>query len=152
MSITDLILNFRMALLALLPSLDHIGIEWRREGAYDEWDAIATVLFKNMVESQMKWALPEQEQDRFHLPPYDLLLSRYDAPGMIEVVLSSSTHARIFHAFGTSSEPLDSCECRVIHADGTPAAGEIESYLLSEVAFRMRYRMADSRVLILDTI
>jgi hypothetical protein len=152
MNVDALLRNFRSALVAVVPAAEAVGIPWRREDAYDEWDGIATRLYKTLVELPLCWALPESDQERFHLPPYDLLLTRYETTAVVEVTVPSATSQRVFHAFGSSKEPFDVCECRLIRPDGTPASELVESYPLAEVHFRVRFCRSDSSVIMLDEL
>ena len=152
MNVGAVVRNFRSALVAVVPAAEAVGIAWRREDAYDEWDGIATRLYETLVESPLRWALSEDDRERFRLPPYDLLLTTYEATAFIEVALQSVTTTRIFHALGSSKEPFDTCECRLLRPDGTVASDLIESYPLVDVHFRARFCRADSSVFTLDEL
>jgi len=150
MNIGALVWNFRSALLAVIPAAEAVGVPWRREDAYDEWDGIATQLYKSLVEFPLCWSLPESERERFRLPPYDLLQTKYETTAVIEVTAPSVTSTRIFHALGTSKEPFDTCECRLVRPDGSAASELVECYPLADVRFRVRFCRSDSSVTMLD--
>ena len=44
-SVVELLSAFRGALIALVPIMDQVGIKWRDEDAYDDWDDIAATLY-----------------------------------------------------------------------------------------------------------
>jgi hypothetical protein len=152
MNVDALIRNFRSALVAVIPAAEAVGIPWRREDAYDEWDGIATQLYESLVESRLCWALTESDREQFHLPPYDLLLTKYETTAVIEVTVPSVTSRRVFHALGSSKEPFDICECRLVRPDGTVASEIVESYPLTDVRFRVRFYRSDSSVIMLDEL
>ncbi len=103
--------------------VQRMDIPWRRGDAYDEWDAITSVLFNKLVQEVLRWHLPEDNQADFDLPEYDLLLSTYAGLATLEVVHPSLHPGRwVFHAFGTDSDPFDVVEVRFLSADGLPAS------------------------------
>lgn len=139
MKVTTVLLNFRGALLALVPMVERVGIPWKRPDAYDEWDAIASALFEKLVVEVLRWSLPEDEQKDFQLPAYDLLLPRYVGMGTLEVVHPSLQRGRwLFHAFGTESKPFDLVEVRSLSVDGSPLSEELKTCPIDEVVFRLR--------------
>ena len=68
MTIASVLLNFRTALLAIVPAVERAGISWKRPDAYDEWDAIATTVFDKLVIEVLRWSLPEEERESFRGP------------------------------------------------------------------------------------
>lgn len=149
MTAAHVLADFRSALLALVPIAERAGIGWRRDVAYDEWDSVASSLFKAFVEEPIRWALPEAERSRFSLPPYDLLLERYETTAVIEVLVPGTPGRRIFHALGTRLVPFGICECRAVDCEGVPLSNEIEAYPLEVVHLRVVHRTEDGRVLVL---
>ena len=59
MTVTSVLLNFRDSLRVLLPMVERVDIPWRRGDAYDEWDAITSVLFNKLVQEVLRWHLPD---------------------------------------------------------------------------------------------
>ncbi len=55
-TITELIGNFRVGLLAVLPSVERLGIPSRRPDAYDHWDALATAVYTALVIEPLLYA------------------------------------------------------------------------------------------------
>ena len=126
MTIDSVLLNFRVALVALIPMVERAGILWRRPDAYDDWDTIASTLFEKLVTEVLRWSLPENAQNAFRLPSYDLLLPHYAGVSTLEVVHRSLPPGRwLFHAFGTDTEPFDVVEVRSLSADGQPLSEEL---------------------------
>jgi len=141
MSAHAILLNFRMALQAIVPFVEQVGIKWKRPDAYDEWDAIASTLFEEIVVKAVMWSLPEDEQKEFQLPRCDLLLSSYGASNWIQVTHPSLQEAHwIFHAFGTQSEPFDVAEIRRVTAGGKPLSDGFESCPVQGATFSLHRR------------
>jgi len=139
MKVTSILLNFRAALLALIPMAEQVGIAWKRPDAYDEWDAIASTLFEKLVVEVLRWSLHEDSQEDFRLPSYDLLLPSYAGLGTLEVVHPSLQPGRwLFHAFGTNNEPFDVVEVRPLADDGRPLSEELQTCPVDGVDFRLR--------------
>jgi len=136
MTVTDLILNFRSGLLALVPIAERVCIPWNRTDAYDDWDSITNVLFENLVIRVLQWSLPNEEGHQLNIPPYDLLLESYEGMSTIEVVYQSKQSRRfVFHAFGTLEHPFDAVEVRPMAENGQPLANDLEIYAIADVSF-----------------
>lgn len=139
MTVTSVLLNFRNALLVLLPMVERVDIPWRRGDAYDEWDAITSVLFNKLVQEVLRWHLSEDNQADFDLPEYDLLLSTYAGLATLEVVHPSLQPGRwVFHAFGTDNESFDVVEVRSLSVDGWPTSDELKTCPIDGAIFLLR--------------
>ena len=46
----ELVLNFRRALIALIPHVECLGIPWRDDEKYDEWESLASALARLLRE------------------------------------------------------------------------------------------------------
>lgn len=139
MTITAVLLNFRAALLGLLPMVERVGIPWQRANAYDEWDAITSVLFRKLVQEVLRWHLPEDKQADFQLPEYDLLLPTYAGLSMLEVAHPSLQPGRwLFHAFGTDNDPFDVVEVCSLSADGSPTSEKLKTCPIDGAVFSLR--------------
>ena len=137
MRVTDVLLNFRSALLAVIPYAERFGIPWRRPDAYDEWDAIASVLFSSLVVRVLRCILPESRREEFSLPSYDLLVPHY-ARYRIQVVNPAlPSGIWVFHAFGTSGEALDVVEVREIDEKGKPLSERLAMCPVSGSVFQL---------------
>lgn len=53
-SITELLTAFRRALVALTPTADAVGVRWKDEDAYDQWDLVENVLFDVYVAAAVR--------------------------------------------------------------------------------------------------
>ena len=139
MSTNAIILNLRTALLAMVPVVERVGIAWKRPEAYDEWDAIASTLFQQLVVEVLRWSLPAEAREGFQLPQYDLLLPSYAASSWIEVTHQSlQTGPWVFNAFGTENEPFDVVEVRRVSVDGRPLSDGYETCPIDGARFGLR--------------
>lgn len=139
MTITAVLLNFRAALLGLLPMVERVCIPWEPADAYDEWDAITSVLFRKLVQEVLRWHLLEDKQADFQLPEYDLLLPTYAGLSTLEVTHPSLQPGRwLFHAFGTDNDPFDVVEVRSLSADGSPTTDALRACPVDGAVFSLR--------------
>ncbi len=150
MTVASVLLNFRHALIVLVPSVERAGIPWKRPDAYDEWDAIASTLFDELVVKVLRWSLPHDKQEEFRMSPYDLVLASYTDHSTLEVTHPCLRSGRwLFHAFGTMSEPFDTVEVREVSASGLPLGENLATCPVTGASFCLRLRrgLEDSRVL-----
>lgn len=139
MKLTTIMLNFRASLIAVVPMAEQVRIAWRRPDSYDEWDAIASALFDQLVLEVIRFSLPEESREVFRLPSYDLCLESYESVSTLEVVHPSLDPGRwLFHAFGTEREPFDKIELRLLSEDGSLLSENIETCSVQEAGFRLR--------------
>lgn len=140
MKVTDLIMNFRMALFVLIPSIERVGIPWKRPDAYDEWDNIAAALYQALIVEPLRSCLPEADRNLFSLPDYDMVLPSYMTHSVIEVLPARDDgFIKVFHALGTSDKPFDMVEWRAIGVNGLPDSDIIETTNLENVRFALRF-------------
>jgi hypothetical protein len=138
MTVTDLVTNFRAALLGVLPSVERVGIPWKRPAAYDEWDNLVEAMYQVLIVEPLRFSLPETERERFNLPGYDMLLPTYEGRTIIEVVPRRSDELiRVFHAFGTVRTPFDVVEWRAVESTGTPRSDVLETSPFEEARFAL---------------
>jgi hypothetical protein len=141
MIVTELMENFRAALLALLPMAERVGITWRRGEAYDEWDGLANCLFEQLVESPIRWSLSGDSYDPPTLAAYDMMLLSYRDVATIEVDHVGLGSGRwIFHAFGTEHTPFDIIEVRKVSVDGLPCGDTLAVCAFTGARFVVRLR------------
>lgn len=140
MTVLETILNFKQALIAVVPAFEKAGLSWRRPDAYDEWDAVASALFTSLVVEVLRWQLPERLRDGFRLARYDLLLDSYRDVSTIEVVnfQATSDDRLVFHALGSEREAFDSVEVRSVSAEGEARSDTLELLPLRDVSLRLR--------------
>lgn len=139
MTITRLLLNFRDALIAVVPMVEKVGMPWKRPDGYDEWDAIATALFDNLVKEIILQSLSDEERQDVTVAEYDLLQQDYAGASIIEVVHPSFVGARWrFHAFATMDNPFDLIEVQPWVGENQPSFDELITCPVSEAQFLLR--------------
>ena len=139
MTVTELVENFRSALLGLLSPVMRVGIPWKRPEAYDEWDDLATAVYRALVVEPLRSGLPESEWERFGLPDYDLLLPNYAGKSVVELLPAPRDGGvRVFHALGTDAEPFDTVECRPIGPTGLPQTNTFQTIPFYGARFALR--------------
>ncbi len=139
MTITGLVSNFRNGLQGLLPSVERVGLRWRRPDAYDEWDHLVAAVYEALVVEQIRSGLAEADLERFKLPRYDTLLPTYAGFQVIELVPpDTEQQVRVFHALGTSESPFDVVEWRAVRVDGTPLSEELRVVAVKGARFQIR--------------
>lgn len=136
MTVIDVLLNFRQALLSTLPAVEKVGVPWRRPDSYDEWDAVATALYNGLVIEVIRYSLRHELQQLFSMPQYDLLLESYAGLCVVEVSHPALQPGRyVFHAFGTSETPFDIVELRRVSDAGDPCESDLTSCPVEKVRF-----------------
>jgi hypothetical protein len=116
-TVTDLIGVLQSSFRALIPSLERAKIPWREGEAYDDWDAIASVLFEQFVLRAIRWSLPPEDAERLQVPRYDMLYPDYSEMSFLaRKVESGSPPFDVFHSLATTTEPFDTV--RFIRLDG----------------------------------
>jgi hypothetical protein len=136
MTMTDLIMNFRAALLGIIPSFERVEIPWKRPHAYDEWDNVATAVYQALIVEPLRYTRPETERDGFHLTAYDMLMPTYAGNSVIEILPARKDgRMKVFHALGTISHPLDVVEFRNVFRTGLPQSDELETIPIESAEF-----------------
>ncbi|MFO7575176.1 MAG: hypothetical protein R6W67_08470 [Bacteroidales bacterium] len=104
-SVTDLVVIFRGALLAIIPWLEKAKIKWEDGEAYDDWDNIAESLYKNIVCS----TLTGEVASEYKIAKYNFNYNNYTSMNYIEVKYKDKSEKTfVFVAFQSNSSLLDS--------------------------------------------
>jgi hypothetical protein len=139
MTIAEVLLNFRAALVAVLPMVETLGIPWRRGDAYDEWDDLVSCMYKQLVGNLITALDDPNAGASLRLAEYDMMLSDYGRYAVIEVDSGALGPGRwVFHAFGTDKAPFDLVEVRELGADGRPCGEALRTCPLVDSQFSLR--------------
>jgi hypothetical protein len=93
--------------------MDVVKIGWRDNEAYDDWDDIASTLYKNIVERSIRYAVGVSANTK--LPPYDTQISSYADCSYVSVEHEDfECHNLAFVRFSTRNRPFDSVACAAI--------------------------------------
>jgi hypothetical protein len=138
MTVEAILQNFRQALSAVAPHFQRVEIPWQRPAAYDEWDSVASALFRALVVEVLRENPESFDRDGLALPDYDLLVDDYSKYTVLIVenpLLSAGRH--VFHAFGTASQPFDLVETRRVSEEGKPLTSQLEACPVGGSRFRL---------------
>jgi hypothetical protein len=108
---SELVGIFRESILALLPTMDRARIPWRDETSYDDWDAIATTLYEQIVVRSIRYSLPEGKL--LEMAPYDIARTDYSAVSFVRVLTDDET-ILAFCGFRTRTKPFDTVACKTL--------------------------------------
>lgn len=138
MTVTELVLNFRSALLAVLPMVEALRIPWKRGDAYDEWDDLASCMYEQLVGSLISALSASTSEEPVRLAAYDMMLRGYGGYATIDVQSDALGPGRwVFHAFCTEAEPFDAIEVREVSSDGAPCSEGLRTCALSGCRFSL---------------
>lgn len=154
-SVDELLSIFRSSLLALIPELERAKINWRGPSAYDDWDEIAQVLFRNIVAKSIEWAMPGTNGTPLNLPSYGVRYPDYTTMSFVEVVINSADHDReilAFIGYGTVEEPFDRVHAFLVDEAGSVLQPDLITVPVSLVRFRFRWRSTAHGLQALDTL
>jgi hypothetical protein len=153
MRVTALIGNFRAGLIGLLPSVERVGIPWKRPDSYDDWDDMVTAIYNGLVVEPIRWGLPAIDSEAFRLVDYDMLLPSYAGVSVIEVLPPDPAGTlRVFHALGTSREPFDIVEWRSVSPEGIPQSETLRTSPVDGIELRLRLVGPGGAISLLDEI
>lgn len=146
-TVGELLSLLREALAALVPIAERAGIPWRDTEAYDDWDAIASALYANIV--ARKLGQPESVRDveslHWTFSRYDLLHPSYAGLSFISVkgpeIPSDALAA--FVGFAAGEGQFSDIKWIEINAKGE-IAGSIRHASCSEASFSVVH-MFDER-------
>lgn len=141
-SVDRLVRLFHAALAALIPVVEEARVPWREGEAYDSWDAIASVLYVELVRAPLAWGL--NAVDDLELAGYDLALESWRDTSFVAVRHASLPPGAtaVFLRFGTRQEPLDTVVVAVLDPAFAPEGGE-EALPFEDVTFVLQRREGD---------
>ena len=87
----DLLDTLRCGLSALVPVVERAGIPWTEGDAYDDWEAIASVLYEQIVLNTVRNTGDVASNLTF--PKYDLVYPSYESMTFFEVFSQHSAEA-----------------------------------------------------------
>ena len=121
MTVTELVFNFRAALLGVLPAVEKVRISWHDAELSDDWDNIASALFEALVVEPIRWSIADENPDEFQMAAYDILEPSYSGLGFLALPLAApSSSLRAFVALRTQVEPFDTVEYQILSPEGVP--------------------------------
>jgi hypothetical protein len=126
--------------------MERARIRWREPDAYDDWDAIAEALFKNIVVRSIEWTSPDAEA--LVVPRYNTVYEHYAAMSFIEVVTAGKRRPPylLFHSFASTKTPFDTVKCRAIDTTGTVIGEAFVCLSVDRVRFQLQRRAASAEL------
>jgi hypothetical protein len=125
LDITKFVMAFRDAMLALHPVFIAIGLSWKMNEKYDDFDTIETALYVSIIQKQID---PDEVYNA--LAPVGYREIDYGAFSFIDIELNGSVG--IFIGFESKYEPMDHI-CFL--SEGTEKLMPISNVELAEVKF-----------------
>jgi hypothetical protein len=134
-TVQELLLAFRAALASLTPYMDQLRIGWRDLEAYDDWDEIAQILYKNTVLRSIQFR--RDVEQGFPAAEYGMVHTCYDHYSFLEIgdQLGQIATRRVFVAFSTREQPFDQVLFQEVSASDLRAAGDLQSMSVEDAKF-----------------
>jgi hypothetical protein len=111
-SVDFLLRTFQQSMAAVVPSMERARIGWKDLEAYDDWDAIASVLFKGIVLNSLSGVLAGGEQ----VASYGMRYENYQHRTYF-IITTAHQPNDAFVSFRTRSTPFDLIELAVVDSD-----------------------------------
>jgi hypothetical protein len=120
MTFSNILDNFRSALLALIPYLESAGIEWKNSESNEDLDEVAESLFNSLIVHRLEKVIEDKFKVLPQLPKYGFNYSDYSKMSFIEVKDKSekNEHQFIFCYLDTKEKPFDTVVCNKINTTG----------------------------------
>ncbi len=137
-SVTDVLVAFRTALVGLTDAADRIGLEWRDASAHDDWEALADAVFDTLV-ARSVWHDASTPPDSYALARYDFDLRDYRHLSWVELD-DGSALSTVLVRFLTTSAPFDTVQCAIVRQGDGSVEGGTTIPFSDELQFRVRLR------------
>lgn len=142
-SVQDLIEVFRGALIALIPFLDRVKIEWRQGQSYDDWDNISLSLYQNIVCA----SLVGEVSSEYKIAQYDFLYPNYDSLDFLRAKWKLQSEKNfVFVSFQSDLAPLDSV--KVAEVDKTNKVIGYATFRYEDVEFSLIKNVSERKEII----
>lgn len=153
MTVTELVCNFRVALLGVLPAVENVKISWRDAELSDDWDNIASALFEALVIEPIRWSVAGDNPDELRMAAYDLLVPSYAGLGFLALPLAaSSPNLAAFVALRTRMESFDTVEYRLISPGGSPVSQGTQTTALKDSEFVVQVLASNQASIVVQSI
>ncbi|MFH2050320.1 MAG: hypothetical protein ABIJ12_12835 [bacterium] len=110
-SISELINIFRGSMISLIPWFEKLKIPWKDLDAYDDYDEIAEVLFKNMVALNL---ITEDDLDCSELPRYDFDYKDYSEFSFICIPSEDENLFKVFVGYSSKIMPFEKIDIAIV--------------------------------------
>lgn len=144
--VTELMDVLRSGLAALVPVVERIGIPWTEGDGYDDWDAIASTLYDQLVVNTIRNA--SGIDATIDVARYDIIYPSYRELAHLEVVSPQTAEVLgVFVGFEAIERDFTRVKYAVYTAIGTVDTTTTRSVAFSECMIRVRIPSANGTVL-----
>lgn len=133
-TVSQLLSDFRDALVALVPIAERTRIAWRKPQAYDDWEEIEAALFYSIVASPFE---NNAEGVRWSpLAAYDFAVETYASNSFVSLA-GTPRHAALL-CLDTQDRPFDTCVTAVLDHEGRVTGEARVPFEAAQFAFAAR--------------
>jgi hypothetical protein len=139
--ITEIINDYRNALLALIPVFENANIPWNDEDKYDRFEEIAQSLFNGIVIFNLEELLSNNDDIDSSFAKFGYYYKDYSKLSFIEVVTEDNddAHFLVLVYLNSKNNSFDTVYCNKINTYGKVIEEGIELNF-SDVKFRFQHR------------
>lgn len=133
---------FRDALIALAPALDKAHIPYGDYEQYDDFDAIAEVLYEQIVLNSIKGDFSNNDSI-LEIPAYGFSFVSERHTAFIEVSLNTEAnekHYCVFRSFSSNENLFDAVFCGLLNKGSGIVSEETKYFPFTECSFQLRHR------------
>ena len=127
-SLVELLDNFQEALRAIVPMADKIGMAWKNDEAYDEWEEFEASLFNGFVVKQLIY-----DQDVRRIKPFVPYKTSVRSLQSYSYIQHLDERAWIFLGLRTREAPFDSCWLQAFDQSGLETTNELKLLALRDL-------------------
>lgn len=144
-NVDELLSLMREAIEALVPVVEKAHIPWRDNVAYDDWDAIAAVIYENIVVRSIRHAVGIRQD--LALPKHDLVYPSYCDYDVISVETFGAPTEGIaaFIGFSSQTTPFEYVKWISITPSGEILDNQIKFSKYDECKFVLQQRSQQGR-------
>lgn len=139
-SVEEVMTIFRDALASLAPFLEKARISSKEGEQYDDYDAIAELLYEKIVINSIKWAFADSEE--IQIPTYGFEFDSEKHTAFIEVCfgIESDQKQYVFQDFFSENSVFDTLKCYPLGKTQSLFSTETTYVSLKECSFQLRYK------------
>jgi hypothetical protein len=139
-SVEEVMIIFRDALASLDPFLAKARISSKEGKQYDDYDAIAEMLYEKIVINSIKWSFADSQE--IELPVYGFEFDSAKHTAFIEVCLEIESDQKqyVFQNFFSEENPYDKVVCYPFGTAQSLFSAETAYVSLKDCSFQLRYK------------
>lgn len=137
-SVEEVMTIFRDALASLAPFLHKAHISSKEGEQYDDYDAIAELLYEKIVINSIKWAFADS--DEIEIPTYGFEFDPEKHTAFIEVCFELNQKQYVFQDFSSERNLFDRVKCYPLGKTQSLFSTETTYVSFKECSFQLRYK------------